>query len=232
MNQYESDGDSYWRSLSHFRPIQNTTFGSILLKQSFYMKFNLIWHGFSDDAQSNFEGVFRIGIPSTNVYDCFGHATRYPALYIDKNNKAIQFTISDDIDCWGVGLLNITYDKLKENIVYTIIIKYNQSSVYIEINNEILFNGKRPGNTPNTMLYTKQAIMISDGLDPAANITLYDISIISYDNILSLYPTISPTQSPTVKFLLYLKYDTKFCRCLDCLFVLYLDFNTNKCSHR
>eukprot|EP01084_Bolivina_argentea_P170415 295313_1 len=194
---FSSDGSSFWRSSSVFHPIQNHQYGKIKVKKSFYMKFDLIWHGFSTNSNRPYESILRIGIPSTNVADCNGHATRYPALYLDKNAKALQFSISDHIDCWGVGLLNASYN-LKINTLYTIKLHYNSSWVRIQINDDILYNNKRPGHTPSDILYKTVSVMFSDSLDPAANVTLSNIIILSYDNILTMPPTSPPTLHPIV----------------------------------
>lgn len=201
-NEFETDDNSYWRSKSYFHPVSNSSYGSIEMRNSFYMKFNMIWHGLSSiDANRPFEGIFRIGTQSTNVHGCDGHATRYPALYVDRKDKSLQFSISDSIDCWGVSLINVSYYKLEKNQLYDISIQYNQQSMIIRVNDDILYNDRRPGVTPNNILNTTQSIMISDAIDPAANVTLYDMIIISYDDDLSLYPTISPTPSPSVECL-------------------------------
>eukprot|EP01084_Bolivina_argentea_P184332 317927_1 len=83
LNEYEGDGESYWKSKSYFAPIIDTAYGTIKLQNSFYMKFSLIWHGLLKNNSRGYEGIFRIGKHSTNTLDCDGHATRYPALYLD-----------------------------------------------------------------------------------------------------------------------------------------------------
>eukprot|EP01083_Nonionella_stella_P141644 436899_1 len=198
-NEYEGDGDSYWRSISSFKPIQDTAYGTITIKNSFYMQFDLLWHGLSNTTHNNrlYEGVFRIGTRSRNVTDCNGHATRYPALYLDRTLQSMQFSISDDIDCWGVGLLNVSYH-LEPNTAYTVTIQYNSTWVMIQVNDRILHNAQRPGVTPPSMLSMAASIIISDSLDPPANVTLSNILIISYNSTLTMPPTPAPTPLPTV----------------------------------
>jgi len=197
-NEFDGDGDSYWVSTSRFDPMKNAVYGSITLKKSFYMKFDLTWHGLTREAANrDYEGIMRIGNPSSVVKDCSGHATRYPALYLDRDRKSIQFSLSNDIDCWGVGLLNVSLTDLQIDSVYTLIIQYNQSWVYIQANDDILYNQARIGSTPDDMLYSTASIMLSDGLDPPADVTLSDMLILSYDDELTMYPTPVPSAAPS-----------------------------------
>jgi len=197
-NEYDGDGDSYWVSTSRFDPMKNAAYGTITLKQSFYMKMDLTWHGLTREAANrDYEGIMRIGNPSSVVKDCSGHATRYPALYLDRDRKAIQFSLSNDIDCWGVGLLNVSLTDLQIDSVYTLIVQYNASWVYIQANDQILYNAERIGSTPDDMLYSTASVMMSDGLDSPADVTLSDILILSYDDQLTMYPTPGPSVAPT-----------------------------------
>merc|ERR550539_489772 len=121
--------------------MKSSSYGTITLKKSFYMKLDLTWHGLTREAANrDYEGIMRIGNPSSVVKDCSGHATRYPALYLDRERKAIQFSLSNDIDCWGVGLLNVSLTDLQIDSVYTLIIQYNQSWIYIQANDQILYD--------------------------------------------------------------------------------------------
>merc|ERR1719330_397186 len=197
-NEYDSDGDSYWVSTSRFDPMKNAAYGTITLKKSFYMKFDLTWHGLTREAANrDYEGILRISNPSSVVKDCSGHATRYPALYLDRDRKSIQFSLSNDIDCWGVGLLNVSLTDLQIDSVYTLIIQYNESWVYIQANDQILYNEERIGSTPDDMLYSTASIMLSDGLDAPADVTLSDMLILSYDDQLTMYPTSVPSAAPS-----------------------------------
>jgi len=197
-NEYDGDGDSYWVSTSRFDPMKNAAYGTITLKKSFYMKMDLTWHGLTREAANrDYEGIMRIGNPSSVVRDCSGHATRYPALYLDRNRKAIQFSLSNDIDCWGVGLLNVSLTDLQIDSVYTLIVQYNASWIYIQANDQILYNEQRLGSTPDDMLYSTASVMISDGLDSPADVTLSDILILSYDDELTMFPTPGPSVAPS-----------------------------------
>jgi len=143
----------------------------------------------------------RIGTPSSSTRDCNGHATRYPALYLDRSRSAVQFALSNDIDCWGVGLLNASLNHLQPDHPYAIRFVHNTSHVRITADDRTIFDGARRGVTPSHMLGSMAAVMISDSVDHAANVTLSDIVIRSYDDILSDAPTPSPTRQPTFELL-------------------------------
>ena len=68
----------------------------------------------------------------------------------------------------------------------------------IEAEQLTLFDGARRGSTPPHMVSSLAAIMISDSVDHAANMTLSDIVIQSYDDVLSEAPSAAPPRTPTV----------------------------------
>jgi len=139
----------------------------------------------------------RIGAASSSTRDCNGHATRYPALYLDTSRNAIQFALSNTIDCWGVGLLNASLPNLLIGHHYALRITYNASRVRITADDAVIFDGARRGSTPSHLLGSLASIMIADSVDTAANVTLRDIVIQTYDGTLSDTPTPSPTRQPT-----------------------------------
>jgi len=197
-NEFTGDGDSYWVSLSRFDPMKNAAYGTLTIKKSFYMKMDVTWHGLTREAADrDFEGILRIGSRSSAIRDCSGHATRFPALYLDRTRRAIQFSLSNDIDCWGVGLLNVSLPDLERDTVYTLVVAYNASWVHIEANDLVLFDGERLGSTPDAMLYSTASVLLSDGLDPPADVTLSNIVIMAYDDTLSLPPTPTPSLAPS-----------------------------------
>eukprot|EP01084_Bolivina_argentea_P181630 313655_1 len=198
-NQYETDNDTYWKSISSFRPSPGATYERLKRRKSMYFALKFEFYG--KTAHNTWENILRIGDYGTATsYDCDEHGNRYPALFILPSNNGLQISLSDESDCWFVIESNY---HLIQNIIYSLIIQYNETHSSVEIStynattNQIIKPLHLISNTSrtndNTLLGKYMDIIISDPLATPANVLLWDIIIISYDNILTF-----PTESPTI----------------------------------
>eukprot|EP01083_Nonionella_stella_P235734 828615_1 len=194
-NQFETNNVSYWRSISHFKPSPGVSYGTILLTNDVEMRFKLICHNINKHSDGNeFENIFRIGRNGLN-YGCDYHGSRYPALYIDTKLMKFEFAISDTDYCWrqypfkspcneclSVQIGSIYYFKIQFNQTNVNII-YDHYSEDMEIikQNEIIYDGNKKGRSNKNHLCHLQDIIISDPLNIAADVTLWDIEILSFD---------------------------------------------------
>lgn len=189
MNKYETDNISYWKSLSHFKPISGHSYGKIQLRKEMELKFKLIVNNIKHNHPNNkFENILRIGINGLN-YQCDVHGTRYPAIYIDTNKMSLEFSISDSNNCWRqYALLPIIISS-----IYHFYLKFNQTNVIIQykhydkhnntlIENNIIYDKNRISSTNIQHLCRFQDIIISDPLNIAADVDLWDIEINSFDS--------------------------------------------------
>eukprot|EP01084_Bolivina_argentea_P212727 361545_1 len=194
VNQYETDNISYWRSLSHFKPTMGKSYGKIQLRKEFEIKFKLICHSIKHDHPNNeFENIFRIGKNGLD-YGCNCHGARYPAIYVDTKMSKFEFAISDESYCWrqypfkspceaclsvDIGYIYHFYLKFNETIVKIEYKQYKQNNELIK--RDIIYEGSRKGATNSNHLCRYQDIIISDPLNVAADVTLWDIEVRSFD---------------------------------------------------
>ena len=189
-NKYETDNKSYWKSLSHFKPMIGHSYGKIQLRKEMEIKFKLIVNDIKHNNPNNkFENILRIGINGLN-YQCDVHGTRYPAIYIDTNKMKFEFSISDSNNCWRqYALLPI----IISSSIYHFYLKFNQTNVIIKykhynknnnklIENNIIYDKNRISSTNINHLCRFQDIIISDPLNIAADVDLWDIEINSFDS--------------------------------------------------
>lgn len=192
-NKFETDGLNYWASLDSFVPIRNATYGTIQIKSKMFLQWKLHWYGSSH--LPSYRSILRIGDTNTNP-SCDGYPGGYPAIYANSRSGALQITISDTVDCRGLHYQSIDY-KLSTNTEYNFLLQITDSAVALFVNGESIYSGTRPGPTHNDTLGSLANIMISDGLYLAANCTINDLLILSYDTVKTLYPTHSPTNAPS-----------------------------------
>lgn len=188
INEYETDNKTYWKSLSKFEPIVGSSYGTIQLRKEMEIKFKLICHSVKHDHPNNdFENILRIGMNGLD-YGCHVHGSRYPAIYIDTKLMKFEFCISDTRSCWR------QYPLLPLHIgsVYHFALQFNETKVKIEYesykkdNNElitrgVIYEGNREGMTNIHHLCRYHDIIISDPLNIAADVQLWDIEIKSFD---------------------------------------------------
>ena len=196
QNTHEGDGVSWWRSTSDFVPIHGTQYGSLELRDAMYMEFDIVNHG---PKPQNWLNVFRIGSRSWNN-DCNSHMSRYPSLWMLKNENKWHFSISDLDKCnknWGQQPV------AKLETSYHMIVHYNSSHVFISIDDVIYIDELRNGTLPELLGDTVYIWISTDEWAytiPAANVTMSNIIIVSYweENGLIMPPSEVPTMSPTV----------------------------------
>eukprot|EP00483_Globobulimina_turgida_P013441 UN13465 len=194
QNEYETDNISYWKSLSYFKPKLGKSYGTIQLRKDFEIKFKLICHSIKHDHPNNeFENIFRIGKNGLD-YGCNCHGSRYPALYIDTKLLKFEFAISDKSYCWRqYPFKSPCHQCLSVNIgsIYHFDLQFNETNVKIEyshytdnnqlIKHDIIYQGNRKAVTNNVDMCRHQDIIISDPLNVAADVTLWDIEVRSFD---------------------------------------------------
>ena len=196
INEYVSDGTSYWHSISPFTPVQNTSYGSIELKTALHMELDIYFYDHT--LSTGFENLFRIGHPGYSVNDqACDLNDRFPAMWIDAETNSFLIDISDQ----GKGGC---YRRYAQNYViepqtqYSVVIDYNSTWVYISINNVTITNQPRSDKTHLYKLNTKVEIYISTHTVIGANVQLSNIRIESYDdNSITSPPTLQPSISPT-----------------------------------
>ena len=196
FNQYESDGINYWASLSTFIPTRNASYGKIQIKNKMFFQWDLFWFDVVMNG-TDYENIFRVGNHGYDTNNCDQHAHRYPGLYINTNTKKLQIAVSDNNDCWGNHYEEIDFT-LTPNTKYSFTMQYTQETLVVVCNGSPIYTGNRLGITPNDTLYSFVDVIISDPLNTAANCTIDDLLIVSYEHRLSKYPTKSPTFSPTI----------------------------------
>eukprot|EP01084_Bolivina_argentea_P044746 82324_1 len=202
-NTYEKLNDSYWRSTSDFKPIPSSSYGNIQLLESLRMEFKLIFYDRSD--YTSWQNIFRIGYISNNN-GCYGYGSRYPSLWLapdtDHNSNHLNLGISQPSNCHYGPWPNFA---IKKHKIYTIIIQFNDTWVYMKINDHIHINEKRQEPTLNTIHNQYLNIWISTDttndiqLTQNINITLYDIIIHTWNTttIQTINPSITPTINPS-----------------------------------
>ena len=193
--KYETDSVSFWRSSSYFKPILAKSYGKIQLRKEMEMKFKMICHSVRHDHPDNdYENILRIGQNGFD-YGCGCHGSRYPAVYIDTKLLKFEFGISDSSLCWRqYPSASPCPECLSVNIgsTYDFHIKFNETNVYIEyheydadgqqlMDQGVIYDGQRHGVTNSNHLCRYQDIIISDPLNIAADVTLWDIEIRSID---------------------------------------------------
>lgn len=195
LNFWEGDGVSWWRSLSDFIPKHGSQYGSLQLRNAMYMEFNIMNHG---PTPSTWLNVFRIGFLS-QTNSCSSHMSRYPSLWMLPNENRWHFSISQSNDCdrhWNLQ------PSANLETSYHIIIHFNSSRVFISINGVTYIDESRNGTQPDLLGKTVYIWMSTDEWEysiPAANVTMSDITIVSYweQDGLALPPTSYPTPRPT-----------------------------------
>eukprot|EP01084_Bolivina_argentea_P076852 139328_1 len=196
--EYESDGSTYWRSLSaSFKPIQNgslSSCGDILIQKSMYMEFDMIFHGKTNWTQ--YESVLRVGLENN-----FCGEPGHPSLFIVDTSESIKVAIENEQDCWGV-LMNSGY-LIERNILYSIIIHYNETWTFISLNDIIIYNNA-PKHTQNRRLGSLASILFGGVTDdngiqyPSADVTLSNMLIISYNYELNITQFKRSNNAPTI----------------------------------
>ena len=212
---YDTDNDTYWRSLSYFTPLRGSRYGTITRRKSMY--FAVSFQSFGKTQWGEWENLIRSLLLNLNyvtyILDsnrvgefgngndsgCNEHGRRFPGLFILPNRNSLQISLSDLTECWYVIEKNLNID---EDIIYNIIINYNQTHSTISLstnnatNNELIESEHLISNTSRTnddsLLNQTMDIIISDPLTDAANVQLFNILILSYDDTLILPPTLSP----------------------------------------
>ena len=193
-NQYDTDNKSYWRSLSQFKPELGKSFGVIQLRQSMEMEFKVICHSVKHDHPNNdYENIFRIGTNGLD-YGCNTHGARYPAVYIDTKGMKFEFAISDRGSCWEQYPRKAPCPHCLDvelGAIYHFAMRFNESNVHIEydlynkrkqlVKSDVIFHGKRRSTSILSHLCRYQDVIISDPLNVAADVTLWDIDIRSSD---------------------------------------------------
>ena len=196
-NTFETDNKTYWRSTSLFKPISSRSYGLIEIGSGMHMEFKIIYHGRS--TINKWENIFRIGYKSDNGNNCYHGGSRFPSFWIVSTMGTFDFSISDQDNCFR----SYTQYQQLRNIEYSIIIDYNQTWIYIQINDEIHINQSRQFGISQDLIGTFAHIWFSTDLHQTtqviapANVTIYDILIEPY-GLPSTSPTISPTVNPTV----------------------------------
>ena len=159
------------------------------------MEFKLICHHVRTDHNDNdFENIFRIGTYGLN-HECNVHGSRYPALYIDTKLMKFEFGITDKDFCWRQYPFSSPCNQcltVEIDHIYHFELKFNETNVNITYDHydknmkamelkQIMYNGDRKGVTNKNNLCKYLDIIISDPLNIAADVTLWDIEIHSFD---------------------------------------------------
>eukprot|EP01083_Nonionella_stella_P143855 447940_1 len=195
---------SHWRSLSAFVPIENTAYSGIYLEEAVSMEYKFIYHG---RTSNTFENVFRVGKSGRNT--CNEAGTRYPSMWLHPSDDSFLISISHQDLCWETS---IGYHPIQRHKMYQIYIEFNETWRFVSISDDsatiILINSQRQSPTPTSLLNTFMNVWISSDHNPAANVTLYDISIRTWNptsNTLgptsdpTAVPSSNPTVSPSIK---------------------------------
>eukprot|EP01084_Bolivina_argentea_P034895 64636_1 len=183
--KYESDGITYWKLLNTLSPITGYKYGKIQLKHKMYLKTVFTFNSKYDD--NTWTNMFRIGTYG-NETECWHHGSRYPAFFIHGNKLVIG--LSNNGSCWSAQI----FFYLTNNITYSIEMIYNLYNVSVTVNysniiNQIIYDGPRFNITnivaDYSILNTFVDVIISDPINPPANIEISELLIISYDDQLS-----------------------------------------------
>ena len=190
LNQFTSDGTTFWNSTTDFVPVRNTSYGTIELKTGFSMHFDIFFRAKS--SESKWANIFRIGHAGYSLTDfkCSKN-DRFPAMWIDADGTSFVFDLTDTTNCFR----QYANYAITPNTLYSVSIQYNASSIYISIDDTIIINEERVDSTDIDKLGTKVGIWLSTVTATAANVTLSNIAILSYDDDPS--PSVSPTFIPT-----------------------------------
>eukprot|EP01083_Nonionella_stella_P034532 94522_1 len=209
-NRYETDNDHYWKSTSYFTPIRGQTYGVIRRRKSMYFALKFVFYG--KTSWGEWENILRIGeYGNGSNFGCTEHGNRFPALTILPSNNGLQISLSEPYDCWSVIEENYI---LKRNVIYNLIINYNQTHSTISVskvnvtNNDViqpphLISNQTRTDVDDSLLGTFMDIIISDPLTKPAHVKIFDMMIVSYDDVLQFpvdtnAPTPSPTDVPTI----------------------------------
>lgn len=190
LNEYVSDNDTFWQSISDFVPVNNgptgVSYGVLTLRDSLYMKFDIILHAYQDSNGN----VFRIGYDSIDDDEfnpsCDAFYSNYPS-FAENDGNTNRFFLSQQTRCFK----QYSAIKLSQGVKYTFVINYNDDRVTILYKNEsvsdymIYVDAARTGTDPNFFNTTVKIWIPTDYPSAgfpvvAANATLSNISIVSY----------------------------------------------------
>ena len=188
---YQSDGDTYWKSINPFYIKDNQTYGTITSRTAIYVRFKIEIH---DNASEN-KNIFRIGT-THDISDC---DTELPSLWIDENRR-FQIIIQDKQNaCQGLEYTDQVYT-VQSDTIYDITIHFNQQWIYHEINRTIIYNQTRTLPTTSQTLGSILSIRFSLAMKdvPVIDAILSDIIIISYDQSKPFPQSLIGTDQDTV----------------------------------
>jgi len=199
FNDYEMVNDSFWRSLSPFKPTPSTNYGTIKLLPSLRMEFDFIFYDRID--YSHWQNIFRIGYKSMN-FSCYGYGSRYPSLWLTPNVDHLHLSVSEEDNCHYGPWPNYPIER---NKWYSIVIHFNETQILFTVDDHIHINEARPAPTLHTLYHQHMNVWISTDRVPAAsytedlNATLSNIVIHSWDpsTLITSSPTLEPTYYPS-----------------------------------
>eukprot|EP01084_Bolivina_argentea_P178139 307956_1 len=202
--------ETYWESLSPFTPINNASYGTIKLGRSLRMEFKFIYFSrrIQTDSVRYHENAFRIGYSSSISNTGTGAGSRYPSMWIYYLDGVphCKFSVSSIDNPWK-EFLNLF--ALEPHGTYSVLIEFNQTHIFISITDTthhhtyIVTDSERLGGTGEQYLDTFMHIWISQfghhqTETPAANISMFDVSIQTWDHDILPSPTTNPTTQRSI----------------------------------
>ncbi len=193
------DNSSWWKSTSEYIPnADSQSYGKLQLRDALYMEFDIIYWG-PPPISPQWYNVFRVGFPSDNN-NCNGGASRYPSLWIPPGVNQLHFSISQTGNCFMEWP---NRPVVTPGTKYHVIIHYNDSHIFISLNDIIYLDQNRIATDTNYIgrdmfVYISTDWQNNNNID-AANVTLSNMIIISYNYSegYTLPPTSAPTNPPT-----------------------------------
>ena len=196
LNEYEMVHPSLWKSVTDFRPIPSSSYGSILFLGSLRMDFKLTLHNRTD--YSIWQNIFRIGFPSTDN-SCSGYGSRYPSLWLSPDADYLYLGISHKPMCYD---FDASY-QIQRDIDYSVLIEFNDTWMRMDVDGHSVISEAREshavdilGQSLTVWISTDRTSELSDIVEDV-NITLSAITILSWDSDETAAP--SPDQRSTMQ---------------------------------